>query len=76
MNLKDTRKKLFPETVIMHWHRLLREVVESLFLEELKKCADVALTNMVRELGGDALMSGLDDLSGLSELNGSRRLSC
>jgi len=30
-----------------HWHRLLREVGESLFLEVLKKCTDVALRDMV-----------------------------
>ena len=37
----------FSERVIKHWHRLLREVVESLSLEGSKNCGDMALTNMV-----------------------------
>ena len=47
------------------WHRLLREVVESLSLEAFKKCVDVALRDVVSEHGGDGPMVGLDDLNGL-----------
>ena len=36
--------------------------MESLFLEVLKKCADVALRDVVSGDGSDGLMVGLDDL--------------
>jgi len=36
----------FSKRVIKHWHRLLREVVESLSLEGSKNCGDVALREM------------------------------
>jgi len=39
--------------------------VESVSLEMFKKCADVALRDMVSGHGGDGLMSCLDDLTGL-----------
>ena len=62
--------KAFPDFFIGHqgvfyWNRLPREVVESPFLEVFKKCVDAALRGMVSGHGGDGLMAGLDDLSGL-----------
>ena len=43
----DIKKNFFSERLIMHWHRLLREVVVSQSLEVFKKRADVALRNVV-----------------------------
>ena len=42
----DIRNNLFSEKMMMHWHRLPRKVVESLSLEEFKKCGYVALRDM------------------------------
>jgi len=54
----------------MHWHRLPREVEESLSMEVLRKRVDVALRDMVSGYGG-GLMVGLGDLSGLSNVDDS-----
>ena len=66
-NILDIRKKFYSERMVMHWHRLPKEVVESLALEVFKKHVGVALRNMVSGHGGDELIIGLDDLKGLSQ---------
>ena len=42
----DIRKHFFSEGVVVQWHRLPREVVDSLSLEAFKKRVDVALSVM------------------------------
>lgn len=45
--------------------------MESQLLEVLKKRVDVPLRDLFSGHGGDGLMVGLDDLSGLFQLNDS-----
>jgi len=46
-----------------YWHRLPREMVESLFLEMFRNCGDVALKDMVSGHAEGGPMVGMDDLS-------------
>ena len=57
----DIRNNFFSGRAARQWHRLPREVVESLSLEVFKSRGDVALRDVVCGHGGD----GLNDLSGL-----------
>ena len=43
----DIRKHFFSERVVMHWHRLHREVVDAPSLEAFKARLDVALSSLV-----------------------------
>ena len=61
----DVRKCFFSETVVVRWHRLPKEVVESLSLEVFKKHGVVPMKDMVSGHGRDGLMVGIDDLNGL-----------
>lgn len=44
----DLRRNFFMGMVVKHWNMLLGEVVQSAFLEVLKKCVDVELRYMVQ----------------------------
>ena len=47
--------------MVLQWHRLPREVVESLSLEVFQNRVDVALRDVVSGHGGDGLAVGLGD---------------
>jgi len=56
---------------VLQWHRLHREVVQSLSLEVFQSRVDVALRDVVSGHGGDGLIVGPGDLIGLSNHNDS-----
>jgi len=51
--------------VVLRWHRLPREVVQSPSLEVFQNRVDVALRDVVSGHGGDGQMAGLGELRGL-----------
>ena len=61
----DMGNNLFSSRVVRHWHRLPREVVQSLSVEKFMKHGDVARRDVVSGHGEDGLMVGRDDLNAL-----------
>ena len=55
----DMRKDFFSGRAVLQWHRLHREVVESLSLEVFQSRVDVALRDVGRGHGGGGLVVGL-----------------
>ena len=62
----DIRKKFFTQRVVMHWHRLPKEVVDDPSLEAFKARLDVALGSLVWWLATLHIAGGLklDDYCG------------
>ena len=58
----DIRENFFPQRVVLQWHRLHREVVESPSLEVFQSRVDVALRDVVSGHGGGGLAVGPGDL--------------
>jgi len=61
----DIGENSFSGRTVRQWHRLPREVVESLSLEVFMKHRAVALRDVVSGHGGDGLAVGLGDHRGL-----------
>ena len=56
----DIRKKFFTQRVVMHWHRLPKEVVDDPSLEAFKARLDVALGSLVWWLATLHIARGLE----------------
>ena len=56
------RKDFLSERAVLQWHRLHREVVQSLSLEVFQSRVDVALRDVASGHGGDGLVVGPGDL--------------
>ena len=65
LSLCQKRFRLDIRKMVRQWHRLPREVVQSLSLEVLKNRVAVALRDVVSGHSGDGLLVGLDELCGL-----------
>ena len=65
------RKHFFSGRVVMQWHRLPREVVQSPSLGVFRSCGDVALRDVVSGHGGDWLELDWIALEVFSSLNDS-----
>ena len=48
----NVRNNFFSQRAVMQWHRLHREMVESLSMQVFKNHADVALSDVVSGHGG------------------------
>ena len=61
----DIRKDFLSEGMVLHWHRLPREVVQSPSLEVFQSPVDVALRDVVSGDGGVGVVVGLGYLRDL-----------
>lgn len=60
----DSKKNFFTESMVRHWNRMSRAVVESMSLQVFKNCVHIK-TWLSFVLGSAGLMGGLHDIRGL-----------